>query len=224
MRRLVGSILLAVSAVAAAAPAVVHLASYRGQVQKIDAHTARVTTTFATSGGSGPLTVIIPQWEGDHISGLTVSENGRTVGADVHSDPAVLRVVIPQTVGTTQVVAFKVEHPNGDLYRIPIAVPSAVPISGQHPVDLDVTLPAGDLHYGDLFPRMDWHSETSADTTLGTVPSLMILHSRPAATVTVSDWWSASRLADLGMALLLLLGSVTWWMMYRSGKAPAGGH
>jgi hypothetical protein len=97
-------------------------------------------------------------------------------------------------------------------------VPSAAPLSGQQPVDLHVTLPAGDVHYGDLSPHMDRQSETSAETTLATVPSLMILHSRPAGTVTVADAWSVSRIADVCMALLLLSGSFTWWIMYRSGR------
>jgi hypothetical protein len=122
------------------------------------------------------------------------------------------------------VVSFTVEHANGDLQRIPIAVPSAAPLSGRQPVELDVNLPPGEVHFGDLFPRMDWDSETSAHTTLATVPSLVILHSRAAGGITAGDAWSASRIADISMALLLFCGSLTWWMMYRSGKAPAGGH
>jgi hypothetical protein len=216
--------LLALSAVAQAAPAVAHLVSYRAQVQKIDAHTARVTATFVTSGGSGPLGVVLAQWEGDTILGLSVNEGGQPVRAQVHADAAIVRVVIPPSPASEHVVSFTVEHPNGDLHRIPLAVPSAVPISGRQPVELDVNLPAGEVHFGDLFPRMDWDSETSAHTTLATVPSLLILHSRLAGGITAADAWSASRVADVCMALLLISGSLTWWIMYRSGKTPAGGH
>jgi hypothetical protein len=224
IRQFAVGLLLAVSLAARAAPVVTHLVSYRGQVQKIDAHTAHVTATFTTSGGSGPLSVVLAQWEGDTISGLSVDEDGRPVSAQVQSDPAVIRVVIPPSPASVHVVSFTVEHANGNLHRIPLAVPSAAPLSGRQPVELDVKLPAGEVHYGDLFPRMDWESETAAHTTLATVPSLLILHSRAAGGITAADAWSASRIADICMTLLLVSGSLTWWIMYRSGKAPAGGH
>jgi hypothetical protein len=224
IRHCAAGILLAVSLAARAAPAVTQLVSYRGQVQKIDAHTAHVTATFATSGGNGPLSVVLAQWEGDTISGLSVDEDGRPVSVQVESDPAIMRVVIPPSAATVHVVSFTVQHANGDLHRIPLPVPSATPVSGRQPVELDVSLPAGEVHFGDLFPRMDWDGDTSAHTSLATVPSLLILHSRAAGRITAADTWSASRVADICMALLLVSGSLTWWIMYRSGKAPAGGH
>jgi hypothetical protein len=65
-------------------------------------------------------------------------------------------------------------------------------------------------------PRLEWQSDDRASTTMGSVPSLMILHSKARGTISRMDDWLASRVADAGMCLLLLAGSAGWWLNYRS--------
>jgi hypothetical protein len=203
----------------AAAP-VVKLTSYHCQVKKIDAHRAEVSTDLAASDAAGkPLVLIIARWDDERIENLVVTTGGR-IDSAVKVEPLTaairLRMQAPSSAGTE--ISYSVVREPGELTRIPLPVPFAFPGLGQTPVEIKLTLPLGDVSYGELFPRMDWQSGSNAITTMGSVPSLLIVHSKPKGSISGIEQLSASRVADIAMVLLLLAGSLGWWVRYRFGR------
>ena len=203
-----------------AATPTTRLVSYRCQVKKMDAHRAEVSAVMVTSNAPGkPLVFMIGRWDGDQIEDIAVSTEGR-LDREVKIEPlaAAIRVVVQAPSESSVQVAYSVKREDGELTRISLAVPLASPALGQTPVEITLALPLGDIHYGEQFPRLEWQSDDRASTTMGSVPSLMILHSKARGTISRMDDWLASRVADAGMCLLLLAGSAGWWLNYRSGK------
>lgn len=204
----------------AAAP-IVKLTGYHCHVTKIDAHRAEVSTDLATSDTVGkPLVLIIGRWDDEQIENLVMATGGRIDnGVKVETQTAAIRLELqaPSAAGTE--ISYSVVREPGVLSRIPLPVPFASPGLGQTPVGIKLTLPPGDIAYGELFPRMDWLSSSTAVTTMGSVPSLLIAHSKPKAAISFLEQLSASRVADIAMVLLLLAGSLGWWVRYRFGQS-----
>jgi hypothetical protein len=199
-----------------AASPIVKLTSYHCLVKKIDAHRVEVSADLTTSVTSGnPLVLIIPRWDGEQIGNLVVTPSG----VKVEPLAAAIRLEVQSPASSATKISYSVERDPGELTRIPLPVPSATPGLGQTPVEIKLALPPGDVPYGELFPRMDWQSGSTASTTMGSVPSLLIVHSKPKGTISIGEQLSASRVADIGMVLLLLAGSFGWWVQYRFGKS-----
>ena len=187
------------------------LIEYRSEIHKLNANTATVEAAFTLTGAAGKSNLIIGSWRGERISQLSM--NGRqSVESAIYSDAA---LQIP-FASADNVVSYRVTSSERELSRVPLPVPSALPRPGERPVHLSVFLPHGDVPSGDLFPSFTWTAGSQGTVELSSVPSLLVLHSKPAGDVSAIDsLLGFHRVTDGVMLLLLVAGSAWWWLRSR---------
>lgn len=94
---------------------------------------------------------------------------------------------------------------SGDLSRIPVALPAVTPPPDGAVIRIEVRGLSQTSAWNDAFPRLEPQPDGSA---------IAVLESLPAFLRTPPDGreWSANRIADMCVALLVLFATLFWWL------------
>jgi hypothetical protein len=203
------------------------LTDFKCNISIQDQHSVRVSALITVVGDTSslPTKVAVIRYPTQEIIGLSVMDDQRNAIAPqsaVRDGAMIIRIQRANSQNRIDsafafIVEYKVEDASGTIVRIPLPVPDARTPFGDTHVQIAVALPQGQVSVGDAFPGLSWQDSAHGSATLANVPSLAMIHWKPAHSIALADTITTPGfLADAGMMTLLVAGSLLWWL--RSGR------
>jgi hypothetical protein len=199
---------IVVGATLFARAASVHLEKYDCLITKVDSQNARVSAMIGLQGDTpgAALSIVIRQSKAEQLEKITV----------LTAEGQLLHPMLTQGASGTRLdlrgpgpwsLTYDVRSNLADLATIPLPVPSVPPLAESRAVHLSLRLPPSEIVFGDLFPNMKWRSPQEGYATMLSVPSLVIVHSKNAAEISLWEkLCTADNMANLSMLILLIFG------------------
>ncbi len=205
---------LLISTVVAASTAVCFaagdLTAYRASVTYKDIHQASVDVAFSVAGKSGPQSVQLIVYPGQKIEAWQAGDS--TTLPEVPPGAGGITIPFPFTQSGMYGVKYNVVS-TGELSHVPLPVPDSLPVSREHFVQIDLSLPPDSVVYDDPFPQKVWRDSLHGIAQLPAVPAVIAVRFAPAGQVSWRmKWSSVGRLSTLFMMLMLIVGSAALFL------------
>lgn len=184
-----------------------HVAKYSARIEAERDGGVHVSASVDFSGKNyQPISLIIRRIDKQSLSNLTMRDaSGRPLVTHARSLESGTAFSTSDASGHWS-VDYDVLPTAGVVTKVPLPVPS-LSLGPGSTANIDLKVPPGDALYGDLFPRMVVDSNGDAHATALGVPSIALVHHKPAQQISRGEsLLTSSNLANLAMLLLLLFG------------------
>jgi hypothetical protein len=195
--------------------AVNDLSAYKADVTYIDNHRANVEVLFsiAPPGKRAAQSIRLVLYPDQQVEDWNAKDTEGPVEFAPGTGGTTVSVM-PYAAGMYSLKYSVVSARN--LSHVPLPVPDSPPVTREHFVAIDVTLPRGSVVYDDVFPQKIWIDQTHGTAHLPAVPSVVAVGFASADQVTwLTRWKSVGRLSTVFMLLILLGGALLLYLNKR---------